>query len=82
MRRFRVTLAVVLAFAFAATAASVQAAMQQVPGVNTLVSHSNATLIARHYRCGGQELQCDSSLVKVCNPKNGKCCCAAAGTYH
>jgi hypothetical protein len=80
MRRFRVTLAVVLAFA--ATTASVRAAMQQMPGVNTPVSHPNATLIARHYKCGGQELQCDSSLVRVCNPKNGKCCCATAGTYH
>ena len=80
MRRFRVTLAVVLVFA--ATAASVHAAVQQMPGINTPVSQPNATLIARHYKCGGQELQCDSSLVRVCNPKNGKCCCAAAGTYH
>ena len=25
-------------------------------------------------RCGGDNLQC-GSLAKVCNPKNGKCCC-------
>jgi hypothetical protein len=26
-----------------------------------------------HLKCGG-DLQC-GSLAKVCNPKNGKCCC-------
>jgi hypothetical protein len=25
-------------------------------------------------KCGGENLQC-GSLAKVCNPKNGKCCC-------
>ena len=25
-------------------------------------------------KCGGDNLQC-GSLAKVCNPKNGKCCC-------
>jgi hypothetical protein len=27
-----------------------------------------------HFKCGGDNLQCDS-LAKVCNLKNGKCCC-------
>jgi len=27
-----------------------------------------------HLKCGGDNLQC-GSLAKVCNPKNGKCCC-------
>jgi hypothetical protein len=27
-----------------------------------------------HYKCGGDNLQC-GKLAKVCNPKNGKCCC-------
>ena len=27
-----------------------------------------------HLKCGGDNLQC-GNLAKVCNPKNGKCCC-------
>ena len=27
-----------------------------------------------HLKCGGDNLQC-GSLAKVCNLKNGKCCC-------
>lgn len=34
-----------------------------------------------HLKCGGDKLQC-GNLAKVCNPKNGKCCCASYGTYH
>jgi hypothetical protein len=34
-----------------------------------------------HLKCGGDELQC-GKLAKVCNPKNGKCCCASYGSYH
>jgi hypothetical protein len=34
-----------------------------------------------HRKCGGDNLQC-GNLAKVCNPKNGKCCCAHYGTYH
>ena len=79
MRRFQVTL--VAAFALAAMAGSAHADTQQTV-LNKPTPHPNATLIARHYKCGGEELQCDSALVRVCNPKNGKCCCAAAGTYH
>jgi hypothetical protein len=61
---------------------SARADTQQMLGANTLTPRPNATMIARHYKCGGEELQCDPSLVKIFNPKNGKCCCATAGTYH
>ena len=80
MRRFRVTL--VAALAFGAVVLSARADTQQMPGANTPAPRPNATMTARHYKCGGEELQCGPSLVKVCNPKNGKCCCATAGTYH
>jgi hypothetical protein len=78
MRRFRVTLVATLAFG--AMALSARADTQQMLGTSTTPSRPSATIIARHYKCGGEELQCDPSLVKVCNPKNRKCCCANAGT--
>ena len=78
MQRFRMT--VIAALALAAVVLSARADTQQMLGANTLTPRS--TMIAKHSKCGGEELQCDSSLVKVCNPKNGKCCCATAGTYH
>jgi hypothetical protein len=36
-----------------------------------------------HLKCSGDNLQC-GNLAKVCNPKNGKCCCLSYshGTYH
>ncbi|MFZ2078788.1 MAG: hypothetical protein WAV38_19485, partial [Xanthobacteraceae bacterium] len=36
-----------------------------------------------HLKCGGDNLQC-GNLAKVCNPKNGKCCCLSysRGIYH
>jgi hypothetical protein len=40
-----------------------------------------ATSFAKRLRCGGPELSCPGKLVKVCNPKNDRCCCATAGTY-
>jgi hypothetical protein len=80
MRRFRMT--VVVALALAAVALSARADTLQMSGANMPTPRPNATMIARHSKCGGEELQCDSSLMKVCNPKNGKCCCATAGTYH
>jgi hypothetical protein len=79
MRRFRVTL--VAALAFGAVVLSARADTQQMPGANMPTPSPGATMIDRHYKCGGEELQCGPSLVRVCNPKNGKCCCAAAGTY-
>jgi hypothetical protein len=30
-----------------------------------------------HFKCGGDNLQC-GSLAKVCNLRNGKCCCMNA----
>jgi hypothetical protein len=39
-------------------------------------------MLAKHYKCGGEELECGGNLAKVCNPKNGKCCCMTVGTYH
>ena len=80
MQRFQVTL--IAALAFGTIAVSARADTPQMSGANTPPLHPHATLITRHYKCGGEELQCDSSLVRVCNPKNGKCCCATAGTYH
>jgi len=39
-----------------------------------------AVAAKRHLKCGGDDLQC-GNLAKVCNPKNGKCCCAHYSTY-
>lgn len=33
-------------------------------------------------KCGGPNLICGRNEAKVCNPSNGKCCCAKAGTYN
>ena len=33
-------------------------------------------------KCGGPNLVCGRNEAKVCNPSNGKCCCAKAGTYN
>lgn len=46
------------------------------------ILHVSETAFAKSLKCGGPELSCPGKQVKVCNPKNGKCCCAAAGTYH
>jgi hypothetical protein len=35
---------------------------------------SQAGAAKSQFKCGGDNLQC-GSLAKVCNPKNGKCCC-------
>jgi hypothetical protein len=80
MQRLRITLVATLAFG--ALVLSARADTTQTSGANTPTPRPNATMIAKHYKCGGEELQCDPSLVKICNPKNGKCCCATAGTYH
>jgi hypothetical protein len=46
------------------------------------VHRPNATMLAKKYKCGGEELQCGGNLAKVCNLRNGKCCCLIVGTYH
>ena len=71
----------VAALALGVMASSARADTPQVSGANVPTPHRSATMIARHYKCGGVELQCGPALVRVCNPKNGKCCCATAGTY-
>jgi hypothetical protein len=80
MRRFQVMM--VAALAVAAMSAPALADTQQMPGGTRPVPHRDATVVARQAKCGGEELQCGAPLVKVCNPRNGKCCCATAGTYH
>lgn len=40
-----------------------------------------ASMAKSRTKCGGEELQC-GQLAKVCNMRNGKCCCARYGTYH
>lgn len=83
MRNLAVTLsvAIVLGAGFPAYADTQQADTQQ--SVSGVPAHRpNATLIAKNIKCGGEELQCTGNLAKVCNPKNGKCCCLIVGTYH
>jgi hypothetical protein len=46
-----------------------------------LLSVPQAGAAKSHLKCGGDNLQC-GNLAKVCNPKNGKCCCLSYGTYH
>ena len=38
-------------------------------------------VLASKLRCGGEHLRCPAPYAKVCNPSNGKCCCAVTGTY-
>ncbi len=78
MRNLAVTLsvAIVLGAVFPAYA-DTQLSVSGVPA-----HRPNATLIAKNVKCGGEELQCGGNLAKVCNPKNGKCCCLIVGTYH
>ena len=71
-------------------AAVMVAAMVLPAGANTRQSaaaavstrHQNATMLAKQLRCGGPDLECGPVMVRVCNSKNNKCCCATAGTYH
>jgi hypothetical protein len=43
---------------------------------------ANATMIAKHIKCGGPDLQCGPDLAQVCNLRTNKCCCLKVGTYH
>jgi hypothetical protein len=70
------SMAIVLGAVFPAYA-DTQQSMSGVPA-----HRPNATMLAKQYKCGGEELQCGGNLAKVCNPKNGKCCCLIVGTYH
>jgi hypothetical protein len=44
-----------------------------------MVPHAAAA--KSHLTCAGEHLHC-GKLAKVCNPKNGRCCCARYGSYH
>jgi hypothetical protein len=79
MRFFWLMLLAMLALG--AMVLSPRASTQQRSVVIIPGSHLRATMMAAHSKCGGEELYCGGSLVKVCNPKNGKCCCATAGAY-
>jgi hypothetical protein len=69
--------ALMVAMAWPAGADTQQSAASRVPARN-----QNATIIAKHLKCGGPDLDCGSVMVRICNPKNNKCCCASAGIYH
>jgi hypothetical protein len=58
------------------------ATLQQTARPGSQPHARNATMVAREATCGGPSLRCPARYVKVCNPANGKCCCAIAGTYH
>ena len=76
-----ISAAVMLAAAsLAAASLPLHAGTQQ--GTSGPAHRLNATMLAKQYKCGGEELQCGGNLAKVCNPKNGKCCCLTVGTYH
>jgi hypothetical protein len=46
-----------------------------VPAALVLLSIApQADAAKSQLKCGGDNLQC-GSLAKVCNPKNGRCCC-------
>jgi hypothetical protein len=76
-------LAVTLSVAFMLTAVIFPAqADTQSNASGAPVHRPNATVLAKQYKCGGEELQCSGNLAKVCNLRNGKCCCMTVGTYH
>ena len=48
-------------------------------GLMLLSSAPQAGAAKSQLKCGGDNLQC-GNLAKVCNPKNGKCCCMDVAT--
>ena len=78
MRNFATTLSAAIMLALAVL--PVRADTQQ--SAATPVHRPNATMLAKHYKCGGEEIQCEAPLAKVCNMRNGRCCCLTVGTYH
>jgi hypothetical protein len=80
MRRFAATLATTLLMAAIALPASAE--VQQSVGANSRTRPANATMIAKHIKCGGPDLQCGPDLAQVCNLRNNKCCCLTVGIYH
>lgn len=81
MRKVAILLpAAVLIWGLAAASAGADIGQRARPSANANARYP--TVLAKQLKCGGPELTCPGKLVKVCNPKNGKCCCATAGTYH
>lgn len=80
MRSLAMTLSVV--FMLGAVVLPAHADTQQGTLAPATTYRPNATMLAKHYKCGGEELECGGNLAKVCNPRNGKCCCMTVGTYH
>jgi hypothetical protein len=79
MRRFALWV-VSAALLFGTAAVPASADVGQGGGASA-TARAHATVLAKQLKCGGAELRCPGKLVKVCNPQNGKCCCATAGTY-
>ena len=61
---------VVFAFSYATSPQAQTSTQRQTTKAATKAATQNSGNI----KCGGDNLQC-GSLAKVCNPKNGKCCC-------
>ncbi len=78
MRNLATTLSAAIMLALAVLPARADTQQSNAAAVH----RPNATMLAKHMKCGGEELTCGGDLAKVCNPKNGKCCCASVGTYH
>jgi hypothetical protein len=85
MGKFMLTLsAAVLMAGFLAGAAALpaNAHLQENVSPASQTHAAKATQLAKEATCGGPSLRCPADHVKVCNPANGKCCCAIPGTYH
>ena len=80
MRMITATLSAMLMLAAIALPASAE--VQLSLGANSRTHPANATMIAKHIKCGGPDLQCGPDLAQVCNLRNNKCCCLTVGTYH
>lgn len=78
MRNLAMTLSAAVVWVLAAL--PVRADTQQSSAA--AVHRPNATMLAKRYKCGGEELQCEGNLAKVCNMRNGRCCCLTVGTDH
>jgi hypothetical protein len=85
MRKFMLTLsaaALMAGLLAGATALPASAHLQENASPASQTHAPNATVLAREATCGGPSLRCPAGYAKVCNPANGKCCCAIPGTYH
>jgi hypothetical protein len=60
----------VFAFSYATSPQAQTSTQTQTTKATTKATTQNSG----HIKCGGDNLQC-GSLAKVCNMRNGKCCC-------